>query len=196
MFHIVYDSYESKPNGRDYIGKHSTDDLSDGYLGSFKDKTFNPDSKIAIAYAKTAEGAIWLEMQFQKVFNVVEDPQFANQSYQTSVGFAFSAEGENNPSKRPEVREKISKSNKGRKRPDLTKRNLNDNPAKKPEVRDKMSQSATGRPLSQDAKDKVSNFQKGRPKSEETKRKMREARARQVPPTLGKTWKCKSKEEG
>ena len=187
MFHIVYNSYESKPNGRDYIGKHSTDDLNDGYLGSFKDTTFNPDSKIAIAYANTAEGAIWLEMMFQRVFGVVEDPQFANRAYQTSMSFTFSARGENNPSKKPEVREKISKSNKGRKRPDLVERNLNDNPAKKPEVREKMSQSATGRQLSQTAKDKVSEFQSGRPKSEETKRKMREARARQAPPTLGKT---------
>ena len=26
MFHTVYNSYESKPQGRDYIGKHSTED--------------------------------------------------------------------------------------------------------------------------------------------------------------------------
>jgi len=87
MFHTVYNSYEEGPSGRDYIGKHSTDDLDDGYLGSYKDKTFNPNNKINIIYAKTAEGAAWLEMQFQKVFNVVEDPQFANRSFQTSKGF-------------------------------------------------------------------------------------------------------------
>lgn len=97
MFHTVYDSYEEGPNGRDYIGKHSTDDPYDNYKGSFNDKSFNPDNKIVFAYAKTKEGAVWLEIMFQKVFGVVEDPQFANKSYQTSVKFSFSAPGESNP---------------------------------------------------------------------------------------------------
>ncbi len=90
MFHTAYNSFESKPRGRDYIGKHSTEDMSDGYLGSFKDETFEPDSKITLGYAKTAEGAVWLEIQYQKAFGVVEDPQFANQSYQTSTKFSYS----------------------------------------------------------------------------------------------------------
>lgn len=64
--------------------------MSDGYLGSFKDETFEPDSKITLGYAKTAEGAVWLEIQYQKAFGVVEDPQFANQSYQTSTKFSYS----------------------------------------------------------------------------------------------------------
>ena len=87
MFHTVYNSFESGPNGRDYIGKHSTDDPYDDYMGSFKDKTFNPDDKIVFAYSKTKEGAVWLEIMFQRVFGVMEDPQFANKSYQTSTGF-------------------------------------------------------------------------------------------------------------
>jgi hypothetical protein len=87
MFHTVYNSFESGPSGRDYIGKHSTDDPYDDYRGSFKDKSFNPDNKIVIAYATSPEGAVWLEQRFQKVFNVVEDNQFANRSYQTSSGF-------------------------------------------------------------------------------------------------------------
>jgi hypothetical protein len=89
VFHIVYNSYESESGGRDYIGKHSTKNLSDGYLGSFKDKTFNPDSKIILGYSKTKEGAVWLEIQFQRVFGVVEDNQFANKSYQTSTKFSY-----------------------------------------------------------------------------------------------------------
>jgi hypothetical protein len=90
MFHTVYNSFESNPQGRDYIGKHSTDNLSDGYLGSYRDESFNPDAKIVFAYAKTKEGAVWLEIMFQKVFGVVEDPQFANKSYQTSTKFSYS----------------------------------------------------------------------------------------------------------
>jgi hypothetical protein len=87
MFHTVYNSFESGPNGRDYIGKHSTDDPYDDYRGSFKDKSFEPDDKIVIGYSKTKEGAVWLEIQWQRAFGVVEDPQFANQVYQTSTGF-------------------------------------------------------------------------------------------------------------
>ena len=87
MFHTAYNSFESSPGGRDYIGKHSSEDPYDEYRGSFKDEDFNPDSKIILAYSKTAEGAVWFEINFQRVFRVVEDSNFANQSYQTSTGF-------------------------------------------------------------------------------------------------------------
>jgi hypothetical protein len=127
MFHTVYDSFESVPNGRDYIGKHSTDDPYDDYKGSFKDKSFNPDDKIVFAYAKTKEGAVWLEIMFQRVFGVVEDPQFANQVYQTSTGFdttgakwVRSEEQIENLKKslnNPETKEKRSAANKGENNP-------------------------------------------------------------------------------
>jgi hypothetical protein len=97
MFHTVYDSFEKKPGGRDYIGKHSTLDPYDDYLGSFKDESFCPDDKIVLGYSKTPEGAVWLEIQWQRAFGVVENPQFANLSYQTSDKFLFSAKGESNP---------------------------------------------------------------------------------------------------
>lgn len=87
MWHIVYLSYESPPNGRDYIGKHSTPDLNDGYFGSFKDKEFNPDSRVILGYYKTAKAAVAAEIQWQRVFQVAVDPQYANRAYQTSVGF-------------------------------------------------------------------------------------------------------------
>ena len=87
MFHTVYNSYESTLNGRDYIGKHSTEDLNDGYLGSFSDQEFDPDSRIIMAYSKTAEGAVWFEVNFHNVFNVDQDPGYANKVKQTSTGF-------------------------------------------------------------------------------------------------------------
>jgi hypothetical protein len=97
LFHTVYNSFEKKPQGRDYIGKHSTLDPYDCYLGSFKDKSFCPDDKIILGYSKTPEGAVWLEIQYQKAFGVVENPQFANLSYQTSDKFVTGFKGEENP---------------------------------------------------------------------------------------------------
>jgi len=196
MFHTVYNSFESGLSGRDYIGKHSTDDPYDDYRGSFKDKSFNPDNKIVIAYATSPEGAVWLEQRFQKVFNVVEDVQFANRSYQTDTRFIYGVSGDNNPSKFPKSRQKISEKKKGKPRPDLRERNLSNNPAKDPEVAAKISASRKGKPLSEQAKQRVSEYQSGRPKSEVTKQKMREARKRQKPPTLGlKRWVNESGEK-
>jgi hypothetical protein len=107
MFHTVYDSYDSSPGGQDYIGKHSTENPYDDYKGSFRNDGFNPDSKIVIMYSKTPEGAVWLEERFQKVFKVVEDPQYANQAYQTSTKFDRTGVPQS-----PETIEKIKTSNK------------------------------------------------------------------------------------
>jgi len=127
MFHTVYNSFESRSGGRDYIGKHSTDDPYDDYKGSFKDKSFNPDGKIVFAYSKTKEGAVWLEIMFQRVFGVVEDPQFVNKVYQTSTGFDTTgstwvrSEEQIENLKRsfntPETKEKRSKANRGENNP-------------------------------------------------------------------------------
>lgn len=87
MFHTAYNSYESKTNGRDYLGKHSSENPYDNYMGSFKDETFDPDAKIIMAYSKTKEGAVWFEINFHNVFNVAQDPQYVNRSKQTSTKF-------------------------------------------------------------------------------------------------------------
>jgi len=171
MYHTVYLSFEE--DGRDYIGKHSTNNPYDGYLGSFKDDTFNPTNKIILEYATTEEGAIKAEMRWQRVFNVVEDPQFANRSYQTSTGFVagFKKEehplfgvkrpemsGDKNPACRPEVGEKISQKLKGKPRPAIQGDNHymrregragfggcgDDNIARRPEVRAVLSAQKQG----------------------------------------------------
>jgi len=121
MFHTVYDSYEDSPNGKDYIGKHSSEDPYDSYLGSFSDNGFNPSDKIILGYSKTPEGAVWMEIQWQRVFRVAEDPQFVNKVYQTSekfdsTGLKWSEESRQRSSEiqkevqnRPEVKEKKSR---------------------------------------------------------------------------------------
>jgi len=134
MFHTVYLSFEDGRVGRDYIGKHSSEDPYDDYLGSYKDKSFDPSGKIILEYAKTEEGAVEAEVRWQKVFKVAEDPQFANQSYQTNKKFVLDTrgkrhplygkerndiKGDKNPAKRPEVSQKISQKLKNRPRPSI-----------------------------------------------------------------------------
>ena len=131
MFHTVYLSFEDGKVGRDYVGKHSSDDPYDDYLGSYKDRSFDPSGKIILEYAKTEEGAVEAEVRWQQVFRVAEDPQFANQSYQTNKKFVLDTRGEKHPLF-------------GAKRPDTTERNIRDNPVKRPEVREKLCQVRIG----------------------------------------------------
>ena len=91
MFHTVYLSFEDGKVGRDYIGKHSSEDPYDEYLGSYKDKSFDPSGKIILEYARTEEGAVEAEVRWQQVFRVAEDSQFANQSYQNTSRFRLSS---------------------------------------------------------------------------------------------------------
>jgi len=137
MFHVVYLSYEEEPEGRVYVGKHSSLDAYDEYLGSYKDKEFSPAGKIVLEYATTEQGAVDAEVRWQRVLGVVEDPRYANQSYQTNTGFVVDTRGEKHPFY-------------GKKRPDVTKRNLEDNPAKRPGAADKISLALKGRAISED----------------------------------------------
>lgn len=155
-WHILYLSFEE--TGRDYVGAHSTDDLNDGYLGSYQDKTFNPQHRIAIGYYKTREALIRAEISLQKVLNVARDPQYANRSIQTSTGFNRSGVPDT-----PETRRKKSKSHTGKKRsteqvkamteaqnrPEVSRRKSDsmrgdNNPSKRPEVKEKLSEKLSG----------------------------------------------------
>lgn len=87
MYHYVYLSFEEHAGGRNYIGVHSSNDLNDGYLGSYKDKTFAPTAKIILQFFRTRESAIRGEIQWQKTFTVAEDNTYANRAYQTDTKF-------------------------------------------------------------------------------------------------------------
>jgi hypothetical protein len=105
QWHIVYLSYEEGKYGRDYIGYHSTNNLFDGYFGSFKDDTFNPSHRIILGYYKTRAAAALAECHWHKVFSVREDLQFANQCQSIPGFFIPDHTGEKNPmfgKKRPE----------------------------------------------------------------------------------------------
>ena len=158
IWHIVYLSYESKPGGRNYIGKHSTKNIHDKYMGSFSDKSFSPDTKIVLGVFRSPEAAVKAEIQWQRVFEVAANPEFANRSYQTSD--KFDTTGLKVPK---EVREKISSSSKGRKKSEETRRKMSE--AQKGQKR---------RPLSEATKFKMSEKRKGQKKSEEHRRKIAE----------------------
>ena len=89
MYHILYNSFEEFPGGRDYIGAHSTKNLYDGYLGSFTDRSFKPTAKIIISFHPDRKSLLRAEINFQRMLKVVEDPQYANRAYQTSDGFSI-----------------------------------------------------------------------------------------------------------
>jgi len=176
MYHFVYVSFEGGQSGRNYIGKRSTSTLEDGYLGSFKDDSFSPSHRIILGFYKTSEAAIRAEIQFQKVFNVVEDPSYANRSFQTSTGFV---------SNHPETRRKISDSRKGQKLSEELKKQIskrqtgsgNSNFGKKTseEAKQKMRKKLLGRKLPPEVGKKIGEANRVRVITEETRKKLSEA---------------------
>jgi hypothetical protein len=207
MFYTVYGSFESKPNGRDYIGKHSTHDPYDDYRGSYTDESFDPDSKIVLGYANTPEAAIWLEMQYQRAFRVAENPQFANRAYQTSTGFTkegipLSEEtkrkiggANSNPSE--ETRQKLRDFRTGKKSSEETKLKQKEalsgenNPmfgrSHTEDTRQKMKESRARRPpISEETRQKMRESHLGKTRSEGSRQKDREAKLGEKNPLFGK----------
>jgi hypothetical protein len=114
-FFTYYTYYSYEEFGRGYIGyrrcpQNETPE-SDKYMGSFKDKTFKPTSKIVLTTHKSREEAILAEIQIQKFFDVVNNPHFANRALQTSRGFYYSRLGERHTE---ESKRKMSKKHKGK----------------------------------------------------------------------------------
>ena len=88
-YYYTYYSYEEY--GKGYIGSRGCKCLPEediNYFGSSKDKTFKPKYKIILKddYA-TREEAYADEIILQEHYKVVENPHFANRSYQTSTKF-------------------------------------------------------------------------------------------------------------
>jgi len=79
--HYVYLSYEN--GGRKYIGSRTCYDCTpeeDPYLGSYKDKTFEPTQKEILAVCKTREHANLIEAYLHQTFNVSHNDEYANRT--------------------------------------------------------------------------------------------------------------------
>jgi len=145
MLYTIYKT--SQPStGRYYIGRHSTEDANDDYMGSGRWVTSIKDkstlTKEILLLCETEEELI--ETETIMIREVIDDPLNMNWN-DSGVGWSSST----NPSKRPEQRERFRKNN----------------PSSRPEVREKISKTiregyANGRV----------NPQKGIPRTEEQKK--------------------------
>lgn len=90
MYYTYY-SYESKPNGRGYIGYHKIEENknpnNDGYFGSYTDPTFDPDKKIILQIFLSKKEAIKHETYLHKKYDVKNNSFFSNRMNQSSMDF-------------------------------------------------------------------------------------------------------------
>jgi len=178
-YHYVYYSYEEY--GRGYFGSRSCKCLPEediNYFGSFKDKTFKPTQKIILKsdYA-TREEAYVDEIILQEYYKVVENPHFANKSYQTSTSFSVYGTTLSEEHKR-----KISEARKGKSYPKMEgksyskrkgklyskgkgKNHYNYGKTLSEETKKKISKATKGKKLTIDHKKKISESNKGKSKT-------------------------------
>jgi hypothetical protein len=171
-YYYTYYSYEEW--GRGYFGSRGCKCLPEKdvkYFGSSKDKTFRPTQKIILKgdYI-TREEAYADEIILQQYYKVVENPHFANRSYQTSVRFSMKGTTPWNKGipRDPEIIKKMNDARRG-KPPHNKGKKLSE------EQKHKLSASCKGRKLSEETKEKISKAIKGRELSESHKRKIGES---------------------
>lgn len=170
MYHIIYKV--TSPSGKFYIGRHSTLDLNDGYVGSgtwvrgIKDKSLL--IKEILEYCDDFDTLKERE-QFYISENINKDlcMNFNN----NPIGFAS---GELNPSASPERRKQISEFVSG-----------DNNPTKRPEVALAISLSLKGKPgtrkgipNSEKARQNISKGRTGIKYSDEGRKKLSQVRKR------------------
>jgi hypothetical protein len=171
MLHFVYKTYSD--SGRYYIGRHSTENINDGYFGSGK-------------WVRSLKDKSQLNREILEICNSFEDLLIKEKIHILShinnencmnfnnnpIGFAT---GNLNPNTTLEAKQR------------LRTRALENNPTKSPETRKKMSESQKGKtyperqgvPLSDQHKDNISKGRTGIQYSSDGKVKLSEARKKQ-----------------
>ena len=125
------------------------------------------------------------EREWIAILNTYEDKNHYNQTPggdfnpMNVLEIAAKISGENNPTKNPEVRAKISEALKGKEVSEETKRKISEgNKGKKmsEEARKKISKAHKGKKKSKEHRKKISEAHSGKKLSEETRKKMSEAK--------------------
>jgi hypothetical protein len=173
MFHYIYKTIDK--NGKYYIGRHSTNNLEDGYMGSgvwvkkHKDKTRL--KKIIVEFCETFDDLLQKEQKY--INEHIDDPHNMNFN-NSSSGWAF---GHLNIAHRKDVKEK------------LRSRMLSDNPMKnghKEESKEKIKLAMLGsnnpfygKSHSIETREKISKKNTGKVWNETQRKNLSEVRKKQ-----------------
>lgn len=170
MFHFIYKTVSS--SGKYYIGRHSTNELDDGYMGSgrwvnsIEDKSTL--TRHILQFCDSFEELKTLEELY--LLDNVGRKNCMNFNM-SSVGFST---GELNPAVSMESRERARK------------RLIENNPTKDKSVRDKISMALSGKPspnkgntMSMEGRQNISRSRQGKKLSESGRERLSDARKRQ-----------------
>lgn len=171
MFHIIYKT--EHPNGKYYIGRHSTDNLDDNYCGSgkwvrsLKDKSVLV--KTILEFAETPDELRKLEEKYISMHIKEENCMNFNNS---SCGFST---GELNPNCSEERKKIMSENFKGENNP-MSKKGKHSEESKD-KIREKMmgeNNPFYGKKHTEETKEKLRKIKTGHKQSEETRQKYRD----------------------
>ena len=182
MFHYVYE-ITNNINGRKYIGKHSTNDMNDGYMGSgiaikqaikkYGSKNF---SKKIIKSFETSEEAFKFEKEIIERLDCVNNYKYYNMS-DGGIGGVGTLSGKTELEK-VEIYNRMKNTLKGKmageNNPMYGKVSAMKGKKHTKEAREKMSKALKGKPFSKEHRENISKSRIGMKLSEETKKKISE----------------------
>lgn len=176
MYHFCYKTTNTV-NGKFYLGKHSTDNLNDGYLGSgdmllraLKKYGKNNFKREVLCFFNSPEEAL----EFEEILvdqRVVDD----DRCYNLKLGGNGGSQWNKGMPMSEEQRTKISRANTGNPKMIASLQGRTHSS----ETKAKMSASRVGKPRSEETKARISEAKKGKPgikPSEESKAKMSAAK--------------------
>lgn len=155
----------NKITGKKYIGKHTTNDLNDGYFGSNDEliediKLLGKEhfERIILDYAETDEELKQKESYHLRKNKVVERSDFYNNTYAASGGNPFKNWTQERYEKYIELQRKVQT---GKKRSRITRERISKN-----------NVGFRGKRHTEETKRKISESMKGKTHSEETRKKL------------------------
>ena len=190
-------------NGKIYIGKHSTDNLDDGYMGSGilickAEKKYGIENftKEYLAFCDTEEKLNWFEKFYIKKYKAKEVGYNLTDGGDGHLGFIMTEETKQKLSEAKkgkilseEHKQKLSEAKKGKTLSEEHKQKISEAIKKQlvekggpfkgwhlsVEHKQKLSDAMKGKTFSEEHKQKISEAKKGKTLSEETKQKISDA---------------------